>query len=472
MTLLPWVAGSLFVGSLPYWLPQQLVALRMRLFTHINGENAVAIPGQLVDASRFKQVYSHPAADGRSRGAALSDLFWYWLSPGPEIHQEHLEPGARYDAIAHTTRRILALPRQHAEELTARCVARALDERGIERATLVRLRDVAMPVWAELYYEVVFGRACDATARELIVANANDVVTALKCCGLRHMDRRHRLTQFLLGKLRVGELPHELPQTLSDEERALYLQGVFFNTAVVQMSEATAHLLLLIAQHPDVQARLFENPDDHDYLDRVITEALRVYPLFGISHRITSAPIELDEATTIPAGSVLCFEHPEFHRHGFTDPERFDPERWQQLSTREANYIPFGVTANRPCPAQGLALITLRVAAREVLRRFALRSSARHTRSLPSRGPCLLVPRTHPEPKGERAFLLWMRVRDRWEDVGRSVVQLVLGTYMVWQARKLRLCQRYFEQGDEPGGAAPNATAGACPAAQHSAACR
>jgi hypothetical protein len=41
-----------------------------------------------------------------------------------------------------------------------------------------------------------------------------------------------------------------------------------------------------------------------------------------------------------------------------------------------------------------------------------------------------------------------MRARDRWEDVGRSGVQLVLGTYMVWEARKLRLCQRYFETHD------------------------
>jgi hypothetical protein len=42
-------------------------------------------------------------------------------------------------------------------------------------------------------------------------------------------------------------------------------------------------------------------------------------------------------------------------------------------------------------------------------------------------------------------FLVWMGIRDRWEDVWRSVVQLVLGTYMVWDARRLRLCERHFE---------------------------
>jgi hypothetical protein len=105
------IAGAAFVVSLPSWLPRAVVAVRARIFTRINGEEGIAIPGKLVDASRFKQVYSHPAADGRSRGAALSDLFWYWLSPGPEIHQEHLERGERYEEVAQATRSVLALSR-------------------------------------------------------------------------------------------------------------------------------------------------------------------------------------------------------------------------------------------------------------------------------------------------------------------------------------------------------------------------
>jgi Cytochrome P450 len=458
-------AGLLLAGSLPFWLPRVIVALRMRVFTRINGDEGIAIPGPLIGSRRFKQVYAHPAADGRSYGAALSDLFWYWLSPGPEMHQEHLEPGEKYDEVARTTRHILALPSKAAEDLTARCVGRAMDEQRIESAKVVRLRDLMMPVWAAFYYELVFERECPRDARELIVGNANDVVTALKCCGLRHMARRERLTRFLIGKMRAGELPHALPERLSIEERAFYLQGVFFNTAVVQMSEAMTHLFLLIAQHPDVQDRLAAHPDDHEYLDRVITESLRVYPLFGISHRITSAEIGVDERTTIPRGSVLCFNHSDFHHEGFDDPERFDPDRWRGRSTREANYIPFGVVGNRPCPAQALALVTMRVAASEVLRRFSLHSSVQHTRSIPHRGPCLLVSKAAGyDARLARAVLWSMRIRDSWEDVARSVVQLVLGTYMVWEARRLRLCQRYFD-GKDPRGGAPtqDRAGGACP---------
>ena len=456
--------GLILLASLPRWLPSTVLSLRMWIFTRINGEDGMAIPGRLVDATRFKQVYSHPAANGRSRGAGLSDLFWYWLSPGPEIHQEHIEPGEKYDEVARTTRRILAISKKSAQELTANCVARVLDRQDIRNAKLVRLRDLMMPVWAEFYYQLVFQQPCPPAARKLIVDNANDVVTALKCCSLRHMERRHRLTRFLIAKLEADEMPHALPQRLSTKERAFYLQGTFFNTAVVQMSEAMAHLLMVLAQHQDIQTRLATSPGDTRYLDRVIDETLRLYPLFGISHRITSADIVLDERATIPKGTVLCFNHPEFHRTGFEHPERFDPDRWEKLSTYEANYIPFGVSANRPCPAQGLAPVTMRAAASEMLKGFALYSSANHSRSSPNRGPCLLVSRAGKcDRRIKRAALVFMRLRDRWEDCWRSIVQLMLGTYMVWDARQLRLCQRYFETQGSNDGPRRDATPRSCP---------
>jgi hypothetical protein len=386
-------------------VPRLVDALRARLFARINGTEGIPIPGELVDPSRFLEVYSHPAANGRSRGAALSDLFWYWLSPGAEVHQEHLEPGPRYDEVARCTRRILAMPSAAADRLAVECLEAALPS----RTGLVRLRDLAMPVWAEFYHRVVFGVPCPDGVRELIVGNADDVVTALKCCGLRHMDRRLALTEHLERVL--DEVPHELPSVLDRREQALYLQGTFFNTAVVQSSEATAHVLMMRAAGE-------ETPED------AFDEALRRYPLFGIAHRVTTADIPLAEESVIPAGSVLCFNYPEFHRTG--------------------GHIPFGVPANRPCPAWHIAPVTVKAVARELVHRFAFATTAAHTRPLPNRGPCLMT--TYGAPvrlRGLRLGYLWLR--DRWEGVWRSLVQLVLGTYMVWHARRLRLCTRYFE---------------------------
>jgi hypothetical protein len=112
-----------------------------------------------------------------------------------------------------------------------------------------------------------------------------------------------------------------------------------------------------------------------------------------------------------------------------------------------------------------VASITMRAATRELLRRFALFSTASHTRSIPNRGPCLLVRRTgEGAPLPPKARLRAMQLRDRWEDVGRSVTQLVLGTFMVWDARRLRLCERYFETvGTAHSTAERGRPAGACP---------
>src|SRR5437660_1765863 len=430
------------------WLPQAVVALRMQIFARVNGEEGIPIPGPLVDEDHLRAVYALPAARGRSKGAALSDLCWYWLAPGPHVHQEHLEPGERYEAVAHTTRRFLAKPKTELAALTERCARRVLDELALDRndSRVVRLRDLMMPIWAEIYYELIFEERCPADARSLIVANANDVITALKCCSLRHMDRRGRLTDYLRGRIAAGAIAHPLPLELSRDEQAWYLQGTFFNTAVVQMSEALTHLLMAIAQHPGVQRRLAANPDDDAYADRVIEETLRCFPLFGIAHRITTDAITVDAKTSLPARSVLCFNYPAYHATGFDRAERFDPDRWLHVSARDAHYIPFGVTANRPCPARGIAPLTMRIVAREMLRRFELHSTAGHIRSIPNRGPCLLVRRGSPDRQRQRATALAkMRLHDQWEDISRSLVQLVLGTYMVLDARHKRLAQRHFE---------------------------
>jgi cytochrome P450 len=445
-------AAAAAVLSAPYWLPRTLVSLRVKVFARVNGPEGVVVPNAEVGPDRFEELYSHPAANGRSRGAGLSDLFWYWLSPGPEVHQEHLEPGPRYDAVARTTTAVLAGRSADLAAAAARCAAEVLDELAPGDITLVRLRDLMMPLWAEFFHSLVFHEPCPPQARRLIVGNAEDVVDSLKNTRLRHMDRREQLTRYLLRRLAAGEVAHELPDELATPlDRAHYLQGTFFNTAVVQMSEAMAHLLLVLAQEPGVQRRLAAHPDDHD-LGNVMNETLRMYPLFGIAHRITTADIDLGDGVAFPAGTVLCFDYPSYHASGHADPEVFDPERWDRLSARQAHHIPFGVAANRPCPAWRLAPLVMRAVTREVLQRFTLHSSVSHTRSIPHRAPCLLVRRGRPLPRRRvRAALVFLRLRDRWEDVGRSLLQFGLGTWMVLDARRQRQADAYFAAHDTQG---------------------
>ncbi|GHJ38419.1 cytochrome P450 [Streptomyces sp. TS71-3] len=464
------LAAAGLVLSTPLWLPRSVVALRMKIFSKVNGDEGITIPNAEIGPERFEEIYSHPAANGRSKGAALSDLFWYWLSPGPDIHQEHLEAGERYDEVARCTQAVLAGSSGALSTAAARCAAAVLDELPAGRPTLVRLRDLMMPIWASFFYELVFHGPCPPAARRLITDNADDVVSALKCTRPRRMHRRARLTRYLVRRVAAGEVPHELPRSLSTRQRAYYLQGTFFNTAVVQMSEAMAHLLLVLAEHRDVQRRLAEDPADDRYFDHVMNETLRLYPLFGIAHRVTTGDIDLGGGSAIPAGAVLCFSYPDYHSTGYTDPDTFAPERWETLSTKSAHHIPFGVAANRPCPAWRLAPLVMRAVTREVLGRYRLDTAVSHTRSLPHRGPCLLVPRERPLPSGAaRAVRGFLRVRDRCEDVVRAPAQLVLGTWMVLDARRRGIAATWFATHDTEGNPLPPAAHATVPFASRAA---
>ncbi|NED14262.1 cytochrome P450 [Streptomyces sp. SID9124] len=434
-------------GTDTWWLPRAVVALRVRIFEQVNGDRVVTLPNAAHGPEVFERVYAHPHANGRSEGAGLSDLFWYWLAPGPEVHQEHLEPGRRYEDVAATTRRIVAGNSADLSAAAARAVAEVLDALPDDRISLVRLRDLMMPAWAAFCYELVFREPCPPQARRLITAHADDVITALKCTGLRHPRRRARLTAYLHERVAAGHVPHRLPATLSLPEQVHYLQGTFFNTAVVQLSEATAHVLLALARHPDAQRRLRTDPEDDRYLTRVLDETMRMYPLFGIAHRITTGEIPLDEETVLPAGSVVCFSYPGYHATGYERPDTFDPDRWTGLAAKDVHHIPYGVAANRPCPAWRLSPLALRAAVREVVSRFRLDSTASHTRSIPHRAPCLLIPRAlPPEPRRLGALRRFVRLRDGVEDVTRGVRQLVLGTVMVLHARRQRPAARYFDE--------------------------
>ena len=142
------VACLLFLLSLPYWLPNLIIKLRMYIFTRINGQETLQLPNKKYGPEEFRQVYSHEAVTGRSQGATLSDLFWYWLAPGPEMHQEHLENGIRYEKISAFTRKILAIPRSETELLIEQCMAKIFDKNDSQQPwQFVRIRDLMMPLW-------------------------------------------------------------------------------------------------------------------------------------------------------------------------------------------------------------------------------------------------------------------------------------------------------------------------------------
>jgi len=195
------------------------------------------------------------------------------------------------------------------------------------------------------------------------------------------------------------------------------------------------------------------SPHTPGYLKLFVTEVLRLYPLFGIAHRITSAPITLEGGGTLPEGSVLCFNYPKFHSSGYERASEFIPERWRSLKPSSANYIPFGVPANRPCPGQQMALVLMRAMLKVTVNRVRFQTPIAHSRSLPCGGYCIVQSRDTP-PSAQLSgtqlavVMSMMKMRETVDNFTRSARQLVFATQMLLHSRKLRLAQRYFEHDD------------------------
>jgi len=147
-------------------------------------------------------------------------------------------------------------------------------------------------------------------------------------------------------------------------------------TLVIAGSETTGNTLAwacyLLAQHPQVQARLQAEADlvlagadaDYETVSRlpftraVITETLRLYSPVWILPRRALVDVELD-GHLLPAGSRMFFSPYALNRDArlHRDPDRFDPDRWgtdYSRSDLRATFFPFG-QGIRNCIGEGFA---------------------------------------------------------------------------------------------------------------------
>src|ERR1700732_2337273 len=157
---------------------------------------------------------------------------------------------------------------------------------------------------------------------------------------------------------------------LHDEIMTLFLAG----------HETTANALswtwLLLGQHPEIEEKLVEElrrvlagraPTAADlprltYTDRVLREAMRLYPPVWVIGRRALAPFQMGEYE-LPAETNVLMSQLITHRDRryFPEPERFDPDRWRADDPRFVSlprfaYFPFG-GGPRVCIGAGFAMM-------------------------------------------------------------------------------------------------------------------
>ncbi|MFE0062280.1 cytochrome P450 [Streptomyces sp. NPDC059003] len=163
----------------------------------------------------------------------------------------------------------------------------------------------------------------------------------------------------------------------------------FFLGGVETTANSLAWTFHLLARHPDVLHRLHTEVDsvlagraatiddlpNLPFTGRIVTESLRLYPPGWFLSRTATTDTQLGGAR-IPAGTIMAYSPYLVHRkpEDFTDPDRFDPDRWDDHTSALASrslLIPFSA-GPRKCIGDTYAMTEACIALATISSRITL----------------------------------------------------------------------------------------------------
>ncbi|XP_060930118.1 cytochrome P450 3A27-like [Limanda limanda] len=179
-----------------------------------------------------------------------------------------------------------------------------------------------------------------------------------------------------------------LPKGLTDNE--ILAQAMFFIFAGYETSTSTlgfisynlaTHLLIqktlqkeIDETFPEKCEPTYEGLMQMEYLDMVVNESMRLYPIASRLERITKASIEVN-GVTVPKGVVIVVPVHTLHRDPalWPEPEAFKPERFSKENKGNIDpyaFLPFGA-GPRNCIGMRFALLSMKLALVRVLQNFS-----------------------------------------------------------------------------------------------------
>ncbi|XP_042264058.1 cytochrome P450 3A27-like [Thunnus maccoyii] len=173
-------------------------------------------------------------------------------------------------------------------------------------------------------------------------------------------------------------------------DREILSQAMIFIFAGYETSSSTlcfiAHNL---ATHPHIQKTLQDEIDETfpekgqptydsvmqmEYLNMVVNESMRLYPIANRLERMAKASVEVN-GVTIPKGTTIMVPVYTLHRDPalWPEPDAFKPERFSKENKDNIDpyaFLPFG-TGPRNCIGMRFALLMMKLALVEILQNFS-----------------------------------------------------------------------------------------------------
>nr|XP_054759900.1 cytochrome P450 4V2-like [Lytechinus pictus] len=283
--------------------------------------------------------------------------------------------------------------RTNAQENSENEYVRAVD--NMSRLVVRRMRN---PLWWSdwLYNKLGVGKEHDKSLKVLhkvtkemiqerlhqIPSNISETDQSESITGKR---RRIAFLDLLLQMHR--EDPSFTLDDIREEVDTFMFEGHDTTSAAVSWS------ILHIGQHPEIQARLYDEIDEVfgksdrpvtsddlsklPYLSRVVKETLRITPPVPGIARELDEDIVID-GKVIPKEAAIFLIINALHRdpEQFPDPARFDPDRFLPENSAKRHpfsFIPFSA-GPRNCIGQKFAMMEDKVILINILRRFSIKS--------------------------------------------------------------------------------------------------
>ncbi|XP_019717798.1 cytochrome P450, family 3, subfamily A, polypeptide 65 [Hippocampus comes] len=184
-----------------------------------------------------------------------------------------------------------------------------------------------------------------------------------------------------------NSLEEDMKKGLSDHE--ILSQAMIFIFAGYETSSSSLSFLAHnLATNPHVMKKLQDEVDatfpnkaavqyselmEMEYLDMVINESLRVYPIVQRLERVAKASIEIN-GVVIPKDMAVVVPTWPLHRDPdlWPQPEKFQPERFSKENKDSLDpyvYLPFGA-GPRNCIGMRFAMVSMKLAIVEILQRY------------------------------------------------------------------------------------------------------
>lgn len=197
--------------------------------------------------------------------------------------------------------------------------------------------------------------------RDSMIANAKEICDLQNFIISQMRDREANPREDM-----ISDLVHA---TLENGEKLSFEEAVSLIRALIiagndTTATAIGNLLYILATKPDLAEQLYDNVDDHRYMNRFVEELLRFAPPVRGLAKMATKETELG-GVTLPKGAHMLV----LYASGNGDAAQFEcPGQFDTTRSNLGSHVAFGVGIHR-CIGASLARMEINVAAKELIKR-------------------------------------------------------------------------------------------------------